>query len=123
VHKDLKFRPAKEALDKARFATHTFHGVLQFTPELREMEAADIGVQLRSIGRQALQVEAVGSAVREELLDGLTTVNRRAIPDDHHPARDLAQQVFEKRDDVCRIESAVLAVEVQLALGRYRGDG
>jgi hypothetical protein len=137
VHKDLQFRPAKEALDQARFAPHPFHGVAPCTPELREMEAADmaefdplelwpeplVGMQRRGIGRQALQVEAVRCASREELLDGLAAVDRRALPDHDHPARDLAQQRRENRDDVCSIESAVLAVEVHLALGREGGDG
>jgi hypothetical protein len=42
VHKDLTFRPAKEALPQAWFAPHPCHGVAQFTPELREVEAADM---------------------------------------------------------------------------------
>ena len=47
-------------------------------------------------------------------------MDRRAIPDDHHPARHLAQQVIEKPDDVVGVDGVVLAVEVELAAG---GDG
>src|SRR5918996_2616409 len=82
-----------------------------------------VGIQLRGVGRQARQVEAVRRAVGQELLEGLAAVDRRAIPDNHHPARDLAQQMREKRDDVCRLERAALAVDVHLARGRYGGDG
>jgi hypothetical protein len=36
-------------------------------------------------------MEAVRGTVREERLEGLAAVDRRAIPENHHPARDLAQ--------------------------------
>jgi hypothetical protein len=42
---------------------------------------------------------------------------RCTIPDEHHPAMHLAQQVFEKRDHICRIDGAILTVKVEPALG------
>jgi hypothetical protein len=107
VHKDLKFCTPKEALDKTRFIPHSFHRIAQFFPSMWDIEAAYIAelnpfellpeplarVELRGIGRQALQMEVV-RAVREKLLDGVAAVNGRAIPDDHHPARHLAQQML-----------------------------
>jgi hypothetical protein len=134
VHKDLKFRTAKETVDETWFAPHPFHGVAQGPAELRKMETADmasfdpfellpealIGVQLRGVGRQALQMEAFGGPMGQEFHDGMATMNRRALPDADHAARHLPQQVLETRDHVCRSDRAVLAVEVERAL---RGDG
>jgi hypothetical protein len=126
VHKDLKFRTAKEAGDEAWFAPHPFHRVAQFTPQLREMETAHIAqfdpfellpealirVQLRGIGWQALQVEALRRAIGQEFLDHVAAVDRCPIPDDHHPTRHLPQEMFEKGDYTVRIEGALLAVEI-----------
>ncbi len=42
MHKDLKFGPSKEAVDETWFATHPFHGVAQFVPQMGDIEAADI---------------------------------------------------------------------------------
>ncbi len=80
-------------------------------------------IEFGGVCRQAFQVDTLGCPIRQESFDDMAAVDRRAIPENHHPARDLAQQMLEKRDDVCGIERAVLAVEVQLTLGRYRGDG
>jgi hypothetical protein len=137
VHKALKFRTTKEAVDETRFAPHPFHGVAQFMPQTWEIEAAQmaqlnpfellpealIRVQLRRIGRQAFQVAAVRRALGQELLDGVAVVDRRAIPDEEHPTRHLPQQVLEKRDHVIRVEGVVLAMEVELARGRDGADG
>jgi hypothetical protein len=78
-------------------------------------------IQFRGIGGQALHVKPLRRPSCEKLLDGVTAVDRRAIPDDHHGAGHLAQQVFEKANHVVRIDRAVLAAEVQLALKRDRG--
>jgi hypothetical protein len=80
------------------------------------------GVQLRGIGWQALQMQALRRTPRQELLDGLAAMDRRTIPDEHHPAWDLAQQVLEKPDDVVRVEGVALAAEVELAPGRDGTD-
>jgi len=50
-------------------------------------------------------------------------MDRRAIPDDDHPARYLAQQVLEKLNHRVRVDGVVLTVEVEFALGRDGADG
>jgi hypothetical protein len=82
-----------------------------------------VRVQLRGIGWEAFQVNPLRAAMRQELFDDLAAVNGRAIPNDHHAAGHLAQQVFEKGDNASRIEGTVLAAEVYLALGGYGRDG
>ena len=86
----LKFRTTKEALDETRFAAHPFHRIAEFTSEMRDREAAHIAefhpfellpealirVQLRRIGRQTLQVEALGGPLGQKRLDGMAAVDR-----------------------------------------------
>ena len=137
MHKGLKFCTAKEAVEKTRLAPHPFHRVAQFTPQMRESDAAHIakldpfevlpevlvGVQLRGIRRQALQVQALCCASSQALLDEVATVNGRAIPHDDHAGGHFAQQVLKKGHDVAGIEGAILAMEVQLALRGNGADG
>ena len=63
-------------------------------------------------------MQALRRALGQKVPDDLTTMDRRAIPDDHDPARHFAQEVIEKRDAVVSVEGMSLAVEVELALGR-----
>jgi hypothetical protein len=65
-------------------------------------------------------MEALRRALRQELLDDLAVMDRRAIPNDHQPAGDLAQQVLKKPDDIVGVEGVGLAMKVELARG---GDG
>jgi hypothetical protein len=137
VHKDLKFGPTEEAVDETWFATHPFHGVAPFVPQMWDIAAADMAsfdpfarlpdalarIELRSIARQRFEREAGRCAVREKLPDGVAAVNRGPIPEEPHPARDLAQQVLKKRDHVVRIDRAVLAVAGERTLGREGADG
>ena len=78
-------------------------------------------IQFRGIGGQALLVQPRRHPGREKLPHGVTAVDRRAIPDEPHVAGHLAPQGLENADPVVRVERAVLAVEVQLALRRDRG--
>ena len=80
-------------------------------------------VQRRGLGRQALQVEAWRRAMAQALLDAMTAVDRRAIPDQHHPAGHLPPQGLENHDDVGSIDGAGLAVAVPLPLRRAGADG
>lgn len=59
-----------------------------------------VRIQVWGIGWQALPMPPRRGAVGEERLDGLAAVDRRAIPDDDHPARDLAPQVLQKGDHI-----------------------
>jgi hypothetical protein len=76
------------------------------------------GVQLGGIGWQALQVQALCRSPRQELLDDTAAVERRPVPDAHHAAGPLAQQVLETADDVGRVEGVSLAVAGELTPGR-----
>lgn len=80
-------------------------------------------VEPRRIGREALQVQALGGAMGEEVSEDPTAMDRRAVPDVHHPAWHFAQQVLETGDHLCGRDGGVLAVEVHLALGRDGRDG
>jgi hypothetical protein len=80
-------------------------------------------VELRAVGRQALQMEALRRALGQELADDVTAMNRGAIPDDDHAAGHLPQQVLQEGDHIHRVESAVLTLKIQLALRRDGADG
>ena len=85
MHKGLKFRTAKEAVEDTWLVPYPFDRVAQFTPEVRDREAAHLAqldslellpeplvrVQLRGIGRQTLQVDALRRAVPGEILTGV----------------------------------------------------
>jgi hypothetical protein len=65
MHKDLKFCTTEEAVEETWFATHPFHGVAQFVPQMWDIKAADIAsfdplellpealawIQVRGVGR------------------------------------------------------------------------
>jgi hypothetical protein len=78
------------------------------------------GIQFRRIGGQALHVEALGGPIGQELLDAVTAMNRRPVPEEQQTARDLAQQVLQKGDDIDGIDGLVLPMKIQLA---FRGEG
>jgi hypothetical protein len=75
-------------------------------------------VQLRRLGRQALEGETVRRAVRENLPDGGVAGDRRPIPDDEHPAGPLAPEGLAQPDHRGSVASAVLAADVPLAFPR-----
>jgi hypothetical protein len=117
--KSQSFAPRKKAFDQAGFSPDPFHGVAQFHPKMRDIEAADIAqldpfellpkaftrIQLRGIGWQPLQVQPLCHAMHQELLNAMTAVNRGAIPDNDYPARHFTQQVFQEGDHIHRVAS------------------
>ena len=80
-------------------------------------------VQFRCIRGQALHVHPLSRPIREEFLDQMTAVNRRAVPDEDQAVGHLAQQVFQEGHHIRRIDGVVLAVEVQFAFRRKGRDG
>jgi len=94
VHKELKPRTLETALDDGRLPPHACDGIPEFMMEMRQVNTthmvplhafellpdALVGVQLRGVGRQALQVPPRRRAVGQEFLDGVAAVDRRAIP-------------------------------------------
>ena len=137
MHRDLKSCPLKTPLDDTRFATHSLDRGTEFGPQMRQTAAAHIAqfdplevgpeafprIQLRGIGREALQVEARGCSIDQELSDDIAAVNGRPVPENDHPAGHLAQQVLEKGDNVAGIQRMVLAMKIQLPLGGDGADG
>ena len=106
-------------------------------PQMRDVQAAHIveldafellpealpRVQLRGIGRQAFEMEALRCAAPEKLFNDVAAVNRRAIPDDDHLSGHLAQQVLQEGDHIRRVEGVILTLEIEFALRREGTDG
>jgi len=59
-----------------------------------------VRIQRRGIRRPTLQGEAVRRTIREECLDDLAAMSGRSIPDGHHLARDLPQQMLPTGHDI-----------------------
>lgn len=124
-------------MDNPWFSTDAFDGILELSPEMTQIETAQVTqlnpfkplphtlvrVQFRGISGQALQMESWGRSVGQELFDDTAAVNRGAIPDDTYAAGHLSQEVLEEGDHVCRIDGVVLAVEVECSPRGYRPDG
>jgi hypothetical protein len=58
-----------------------------------------IGVEVGGVAGQLDELEAGGRAGGEEILDGLGTVDGRAVPDHEQPAPHLPQELAEEGDD------------------------
>lgn len=133
----LKLGTAKNALDQVHFSTDALHGIAAFATSMRPSEAPHLApldpvalrpetcarVQRRSIGRQALQLQSLCGTVGQERFDHMAAMKRGTLPHDDHTARDLAQQVLQEGDHICRMEGAVLAGERPLPLGGHSADG
>ena len=99
----------------------------QFEPEFRQIVAADIAqfavleivpdpfirVQFRGVAGELLKVQPRRSPLSQEVAHRLRAVDRGAIPDDQQLARDLAEQMVEKADDIRAPERALLHLEQQ----------
>lgn len=58
------------------------------------------------ITRQGFEMKTRGSPLRQEILDHLAAMNRRAIPDHQDLTRDVTQEVAEKPHDIRPFERA-----------------
>jgi hypothetical protein len=76
-------------------------------------------VQLGRVGRQGLQVQALGRPVGQEVLDHLGTMNGRAIPDHQQLAGDLSQQVLEEAHHVGAAQGVLADLEQGAAGGSH----
>jgi hypothetical protein len=114
-----------------------FTAVRSSSPEVTKVETAQIApldpfqrlpdafvrIQLWGISWEALQRQPLGRPMRQEVLDEVPAMNGGAIPNDDQAARHFAPQVFQEGHHLCRVDGALLSVEVQLALRRDRTDG
>lgn len=96
------------------FVPHSRNGQSQCSPKLREIRAAHIaqlhafqvvpdalvGIQIRCVTWQPLKMNALGTAIGQELFDRFATMNRRAVPNHQQLARDVAEQMFQEADDI-----------------------
>jgi hypothetical protein len=68
-------------------------------------------------------MQSLGCTVGQELCDQMAAMNRGPIPNDDQTAGNLAEEVLQKGDHICRIEGMVLVEEVQFALRGQGADG
>ena len=102
------------AAEDLALVTEPLDGQSQFEPQVVQIGAAEVaqfdvleivpdalvGIQVRGVARQLRQLEAGRRALRQEVLDGLSAMDRRPIPDHEHLARNLAQEMLQKLDDL-----------------------
>jgi hypothetical protein len=81
--------------------------VFEFAP-LEQIPHAFLGIQFRSVARQAFQMDALGSPLGQELFDGPRAMNACPIPDDQQGARDLAQKQLQETHHIRAFERVVL---------------
>ncbi len=95
-------RAAQATDGEAEFPPQLIHvlaaPVLQFA-SLQEIPDTLVGVEVGRGGGQALEVQALGRARREEVLDRLAVMNRRTVPDHQQLAAHLAHQLAEEGHD------------------------
>jgi len=101
-------------------------GFAQLDAELRQIATADvlefhplevvpdplIRVQLRCIAGLAFQMDVLGSTDGQKVLDDLTAMDGRTIPDGQQLARDMTQEMLEKADNTITPESLRLHLHV-----------
>jgi hypothetical protein len=134
VHKDLQSCALKTPSENPRLAAHSLDRGTEFGPQLRQAAAAQVApldplevgpeafawIQRWGIGREALQVEARGGSIDQQLSDDMAAVNGGAIPEHAHPTGHLAPPGLADGHHSHRIDGAVLAVGIPF---RLRGDG
>jgi hypothetical protein len=124
---------ANPGADDGELMADAGHGQAQLVAELGQRVTADVAqftpleilpeplvrVQLGRVGGQGLQMQALGRALREEVLDHLRAVDRGAVPDDEQLARNMAQQVLKETHHVRPAQSVVFHLHEDLP---RRGD-
>lgn len=90
--------------------------VLQVVPD------AFIGIQVRCIGRQPFQQDAMCGAFAQKGLDFVAAMNRRSIPDDQKLAGDGPQEFLQKPDYSTAIKGGRLHAQEEFAIRTDRTD-
>ena len=83
----------------------------------------DIRVQIGCIAGQPFQAKPLRTTIGQEVLDGLASVDRRAVPDHQQFAGDVTQQVLQKADHIRATESTLLCHQQQGAVYCDAADG
>ena len=81
-----------------------------------------IGIEVRGVPRELFQADAVGAALRQEVLDRLAAMDRSAVPDDQDLAGDVTQEVLEEAHDIRARVGVVLHQHEQAPLRRDAAD-
>ena len=68
-------------------------------------------------------MDALGSITGQKVLDDLTTMDGRAIPDDQQLAWDITQEMLKKADNTITPEGLLLHLHVQPVIGRDATNG
>lgn len=89
---------------------------------LEQIPDALIGVELRGVAGQAFQVQPLRCTGGEEVLDRLTVMDRRTVPDHQQLAPHVPQQLAEEGDDRRPAERLPLDVGEQPPVRRDGAD-
>jgi hypothetical protein len=124
------------AAENLALVAESLDGQAQFEPQLVQIGAAKVAqlnvleivpdalirIQVRGVARQLLQVEPRRRPLREEVLDGLSAMDRRPIPDHEQLARNLAQQVPQELDNLGAPKCALADLEEEPPLVGQAAD-
>lgn len=124
-------------LDDHALVTQTLFRAPQRNGQLAQVAAAEVaqldaleivpdalvGVQLRRVAGQLLQLQASGSTGAQKVLDGLAAMDRRPIPDDQQLATEFAQQHAQKAHHIVRVIGSLLGLHEQATVGGDATDG
>src|SRR5215212_2946141 len=111
-------------------------GQAQFEPQLVQIGAAEVAqfdvleivpdalvrIQVRGVAGQLLQLEARRGSLRQEVLDGPGAMDRRPIPDHEQLARNLAEEMLQKLDDLGAPKRALADLEQEPPLVGQAAD-
>ena len=86
---------------------------------LQMVPHAFVGIEVRRIAWQLLQGESSRRASSEKVLDGLSAMDRRAIPDEEDLARDLAEEDAQKAHDRVAVKAVVAYRQEEASVKRH----
>ena len=94
-------------------------------PQLDVLETgpdALVRAEIGRVARQLLQAQLLGSTLGQEVLDGLTAMDRRPIPEHQQLAGYVPRQVAQEEHHLWTAEGVVLDLEQQAATRRDTAD-
>lgn len=94
----------------AEFAERVTADIGQF-PVLQMLPEPLVGIELRRVGGQGLQAQALRRPLGQEVLDDLSAVDGRAVPDHQQLTRQVAQQVPKEADDIRATQGPLLHLQ------------
>ncbi len=93
--------------------------ILKFD-SLEQIPDAFLWIELRSIARQAFEMDAFGSSFGQKVFDRLRAMNGSSIPDDQQLAWDLAGEQLQEANHIGAFVGMVLSLHADLS---FRGNG